>query len=105
MRHSGLNRRLPARATLTLTPLVAIVVAGAIALAGCGSASTASDGRILAVGAENQYANVIEQIGGRYAQVSAIESNPNTDPHTFEASPSVAETVAAAELSVKNGGG
>jgi zinc/manganese transport system substrate-binding protein len=96
---------LPSRATLTLTPLVAIVAAGAIALAGCGSATTASDGRILAVGAENEYANVIEQIGGRYVQVSAIESNPNTDPHTFEASPSVAETVAAAKLIVQNGVG
>ncbi|HEX4116995.1 MAG TPA: zinc ABC transporter substrate-binding protein [Solirubrobacteraceae bacterium] len=100
-----MNRRLPSRATLTLTPLVAIVAAGAIALAGCGSATTASDGRILAVGAENEYANVIEQIGGRYVQVSAIESNPNTDPHTFEASPSVAETVAAAKLIVQNGVG
>ncbi len=90
----------------TLTPLAAICAAGAIALAGCGSATTAaSNGRILAVGAENQYANVIEQIGGRYVQVSAIESNPNTDPHTFEASPSVAETVAAAKLIVQNGVG
>jgi zinc/manganese transport system substrate-binding protein len=106
MRHSGLNSRPRSRATLTLTPLAAIVAAGAIALlAGCGSAITASDGRILAVGAENEYANVIEQIGGRYVQVSAIESNPNTDPHTFEASPSVAETVAAAKLIVQNGVG
>ena len=39
----------------------AIAAAGAIALAGCGTATTASNGRILAVGAENQYANVIEQ--------------------------------------------
>ncbi len=74
MRHSGLNRRPRPRATLTLTPLTAIVAAGAIALAGCGSATTASDGRILAVGAENEYANVIEQIGGRYVQVSAIRA-------------------------------
>jgi zinc/manganese transport system substrate-binding protein len=87
--------------------LAVAVAASAAALAGCGSGgvTTASDGRILAVGAENQYANVIEQIGGRYVQVSAIESNPNTDPHTFEASPSVAETVAAAKLIVQNGVG
>ena len=49
-----------------------------------------SNATIDAVGAENEYANVIEQIGGRYVKVTAIESNPNTDPHTFEASPSVA---------------
>ncbi len=59
----------------------------------------------MAVGAENEYANVISQIGGRYVSVTAIESNPNTDPHTFEASPSVAQTVAAARLVVQNGVG
>ena len=59
----------------------------------------------MAVGAENEYANVISQIGGRYVAVSAIESNPNTDPHTFEASPSVAQTVASARLVVQNGVG
>ena len=32
-------------------------------------------------------------------------SNPNTDPHTFEASPSVAEAVSAAKLVVQNGVG
>jgi zinc/manganese transport system substrate-binding protein len=105
MRHSGSTTRPRSRATFTRAPLAAIVAAGAIALAGCGTATTASNGRILAVGAENEYANVIEQIGGRYVQVSAIESNPNTDPHAFEASPSVAETVAAAKLIVQNGVG
>jgi zinc/manganese transport system substrate-binding protein len=78
----------------------------AVAVAGCGSAgASAGKGQIVAVGAENEYANVISQIGGRYVAVSAIESNPNTDPHTFEASPSVARTVAAAKLVVQNGVG
>jgi zinc/manganese transport system substrate-binding protein len=58
---------------------------------------------IKAVGAENEYANVIGQIGGRYVSVQAIESNPNTDPHTFEASPSVAREIAGADLVVQNG--
>jgi zinc/manganese transport system substrate-binding protein len=60
---------------------------------------------INAVGAENEYANVIEQIGGKYVKVTAIESNPNTDPHTFEASPSVAQAVSAASLLIENGVG
>ena len=78
----------------------------AVAVAGCGSAvASAGKGQIVAVGAENEYASVISQIGGRYVAVSAIESNPNTDPHTFEASPSVARTVAAARLVVQNGVG
>ncbi len=60
---------------------------------------------IVAVGAENEYADVISQIGGTDVTVSAIMSNPNTDPHTFEASPSVAKVVSAAELVVDNGVG
>jgi zinc/manganese transport system substrate-binding protein len=85
---------------------LALWVAVAVAVAGCGSAAaSAGKGQIVAVGAENEYANVISQIGGKYVAVTAIESNPNTDPHTFEASPSVAHTVGSARLIVQNGVG
>jgi zinc/manganese transport system substrate-binding protein len=57
------------------------------------------------VGGENEYADVIAQVGGKYVQVSAIMSNPNTDPHTFEASASVARLVSSAQLVVQNGVG
>jgi zinc/manganese transport system substrate-binding protein len=79
----------------------------AVLVAGCGSASdpATGSGRIVAVGAENEYANVISQIGGRYVSVTAVESNPNTDPHAFEASPSVAQAVSAAKLVIQNGVG
>jgi zinc/manganese transport system substrate-binding protein len=60
---------------------------------------------IIAIGAENEYANVLGQIGGKYVSVSAILKNPNTDPHTFEASASVAEEVSKAQLIVQNGVG
>jgi zinc/manganese transport system substrate-binding protein len=70
----------------------------------CTPASGAANaGTIVAVGAESQYANVIQQVGGKYVQASAIMSNPNTDPHTFEASASVARTVSQAQLVVQNG--
>jgi zinc/manganese transport system substrate-binding protein len=91
---------------LLLAALLALLALGV--LAGCGSSSSedpAASGQIAAVGAENEYASVIEQIGGRYVKVSAIESNPNTDPHTFEASPSVAQEVSQAKLIVQNGVG
>ncbi|MGH3275553.1 MAG: metal ABC transporter solute-binding protein, Zn/Mn family [Streptosporangiaceae bacterium] len=67
--------------------------------------ATAASGTIVAVGAENQYASVISQIGGKYVRVTAVESAPSTDPHSFEASASVSQTVAAAELIVQNGAG
>jgi len=85
----------------------AAAVLTALVVSGCGSAtsSSGSGATIAAVGAENQYADVIAQIGGRYVKVSAVESNPNTDPHSFEASPSVAQDVASASLVVQNGVG
>jgi zinc/manganese transport system substrate-binding protein len=94
--------RLVAAGAGTLLGLLATTAA----LTGCGSSiAAAQPGKILAVGAENEYANVIAQIGGRYVQVSAIMSNPNTDPHTFEASPTVAQEVSRAQLVVQNGVG
>jgi zinc/manganese transport system substrate-binding protein len=58
---------------------------------------------IPAIGIENEYADVIAQIGGPYVSVTAIETDPNTDPHSFEVSPHVAQQIAAARLIVKNG--
>ena len=86
---------------------VIVAVSSGLLIAACGSSSSGggSDGRIAAVGAENEYANVISQIGGRYVKASAIMSNPNTDPHSFEASPSVARTVSEAKIVVQNGVG
>jgi zinc/manganese transport system substrate-binding protein len=79
--------------------------AGLLATACSASSAGTSPGVVLAVGAENEYSNVISQIGGKYVRVSAIESNPNTDPHSFEASPAVAREVAGAQLIVQNGVG
>jgi zinc/manganese transport system substrate-binding protein len=91
-------------------PLAAILLALAAAVAATvvaacsGSASGASSsGKIVAVGAENEYADVIQQVGGKYVQASAIMSNPSTDPHTFEASIAVAREVGSAQLVVQNG--
>jgi zinc/manganese transport system substrate-binding protein len=98
---SALTGPAAARAvTVAVAALLAAVVGAA-----CGPSSGSDPGKIVAVGAENEYADVIAQIGGSYVAVSAIMSNPNTDPHTFEASPAVAATVSAAQLIVQNGAG
>src|SRR5215472_5098636 len=86
---------------------LAVLAGAALLAAGCSSSfaldTTTADGKIVAVGAESQYADVIQQVGGKYVQVSAIMSNPSTDPHTFEASASVGRLVNAARLVVQNG--
>jgi zinc/manganese transport system substrate-binding protein len=89
-------------------PLAAALLATACSsspAATTGNAQTASNTVIDVIGAENEYANVLSQVGGKYVSVSAIESNPNTDPHTFEASPAVAREISAARLIVQNGVG
>jgi zinc/manganese transport system substrate-binding protein len=88
--------------------VAAVAAALALAATGCSNspASASSTGGVInAVGAENEYASVLSQIGGKYVRVSAILDNPNTDPHTFEASPQVAQEVSSARLIVQNGVG
>jgi zinc/manganese transport system substrate-binding protein len=78
--------------------------AAALAIAlGAATPALAQPAPINAIGVENQYADVIAQIGGKYVAVTAIESDPNTDPHTFEVSPKIAAQIANADLIVENG--
>jgi zinc/manganese transport system substrate-binding protein len=88
--------------------LAAVAAAVSLLAAACSASSAtstaaATTGTVVAVGAENQYASVISQIGGRYVRVTAVETNPGTDPHSFESSASVSQAVGAAELIVQNG--
>ena len=75
--------------------------------AGCGSKGAgggqAPVGTIAVVAAENTYGNVATQVGGVYVHVTSIENNPNTDPHSYEVSPSVAEAISNAQLVIQNG--
>ncbi len=102
------GRRSPARRHLLLA--AAALVVGSPVLAACSSTpsdpGTTTGGAVIrVVAAENEYGNVAGQIGGRYVNVTSIESNPNTDPHTFEVSPGVAQAVSAADLVIQNGVG
>ena len=93
---------------LAVLPAAGALLAALLATA-CSSATAAGQNggtaSITAIGAENEYANVIQQLGGKYVRVTAIMSNPNTDPHTFEASPAVAREISNASLIVQNGVG
>jgi zinc/manganese transport system substrate-binding protein len=78
------------------------------ALAGAGLLAVALNGAALAdpiaiVAAENFYGDVAHQIGGSNVTVTSILTNPDEDPHLFEASPSTARALAGAKLAVMNG--
>ncbi len=55
------------------------------------------------VAAENFYGDVARQIGGAEVHVTSILSNPDEDPHLFEASPSVARAISGARIVVYSG--
>ncbi|HWK45950.1 MAG TPA: zinc ABC transporter substrate-binding protein [Stellaceae bacterium] len=55
------------------------------------------------VAAENFYGDIAKQIGGPDVEVASILSNPDQDPHLFEASPSVARALSGAQIAIYNG--
>jgi zinc/manganese transport system substrate-binding protein len=66
-------------------------------------AAQEAPGAINIVAAENFYGDVAQQVAGSNATVASILSNPDQDPHLFEASPSVARLLSAATIVVYNG--
>lgn len=84
-------------------PLLTVALLAGLSLLTLQGVAMAASPPVNAVGVENEYADVIAQIGGKYVHVTAIESDPNTDPHTFEASPKIARQIGAAEIVVENG--
>lgn len=86
-----------------LTAALLCLSAAGCAAPAAGTPASPARGAITVVGAESQYANVLAQVGGRYVSVTAVMNNPSTDPHSFEASPSIASRIAAAKLIIENG--
>jgi zinc/manganese transport system substrate-binding protein len=76
-------------------------VAAAVLLIAPGLASAADPIAVLA--AENFYGEIAQQIGGPDVKVTSILTNPDQDPHLFEASPSVARALSAARIVIYNG--
>ena len=86
--------------------LVALVLAmGAFAALGGASPARSQAARqpVPVVAAENFYGDIAQQIGGPGVKVTSILSNPDQDPHLFEASPSVARGLSAARIVIYNG--
>jgi zinc/manganese transport system substrate-binding protein len=68
-----------------------------------GLATAARAEPIAIVAAENFYGDVAQQIGGSAVSVVSILTNPDQDPHLFEASPSTARQIANARIAIYNG--
>jgi zinc/manganese transport system substrate-binding protein len=95
------------------------VVGGAAAgvavavLAGCSTTAPAaaagatgaagSSTKIAVVAAENFWGSIATQLGGTHVTETSIITNPDTDPHAYEATASDARTIAAAQIFIQNG--
>ena len=78
------------------------IALGLAALAMSGAALAQST-PITVVAAENFYGDVVKQLGGAHVEVTSILSNPDQDPHLFEASAKTARDLHRAALVVYNG--
>jgi zinc/manganese transport system substrate-binding protein len=96
---------MPPRSTAVIVLALSVPLLGTACSASQAASPGAPGGAVTAIGAENEYASVISQLGGKYVRVSAVLSNPSTDPHTFESSASVTQQVSGAQLVVQNGAG
>ena len=68
--------------------------------------STTGSGKVIqVVAAENFWGSLISQLGGTHVNVTSIVSDPNTDPHEYEANPSNAIAIANAQFVIVNGAG
>ena len=68
------------------------IASSVAAVAFCALAAPALADPVKVVAAENFYGDVARQIGGHNAAVTSILSNPDQDPHLFEASPVAASS-------------
>ncbi len=76
------------------------LAAGAVALMVAAPALAAG---IDVVAAENFYGDLARQVGGKAVTVTSILSNPDEDPHLFEADPSTAKALKSAKVVIRNG--
>jgi zinc/manganese transport system substrate-binding protein len=83
--------------------IVARALAGLAAMTLSGLALAQSVKPLDIVAAENFYGDVVSQLGGKHVNVTSILSNPDEDPHLFEASPKTARALQRAKLIVYNG--
>ena len=96
------RRRIPV-GLAALGAVTALAVSACSTTAPGAAATSTSGGRITVVAAENFWGSIAAQLGGSKVTESAIITNPDTDPHSYEATAADARTIAGAQLFIENG--
>ncbi len=106
-----------ARAKFALAAAFAILAVAGVVFIGTGNGAavngTASNATLngneshvmQVVAAENFWGSLAEQICGIHCNVTSVITDPNTDPHEYEANSAVAQKIANANLVIVNGVG
>ncbi|MFF4782784.1 metal ABC transporter solute-binding protein, Zn/Mn family [Streptomyces griseorubiginosus] len=96
---------------------IALLVGASVALlAGCGSSSDSGSGgsasaapaassKVAVVASTNVYGDIVSRIGGDKVSVTSVISDPDQDPHSYEASTQNQLALSKAKVVVENGGG
>jgi len=73
--------------------------------AGCGGSSntTASQGPLQVVAAENFWGSIATQLGGSKVHVTSVITSPATDPHDYEPTAADGRLLAGAKMAIVNG--
>ncbi|SMX76117.1 metal ABC transporter solute-binding protein, Zn/Mn family [Brevibacterium antiquum] len=82
----------------------AIALTTVAALSGCGGQASGST-ELSVVASTNVYADIVSQVAGDFAKVSAVIDDPNQDPHSYEATTQDRLKLSKADVVVQNGGG
>jgi zinc/manganese transport system substrate-binding protein len=72
---------------------------------GSSDGSSASSSTLDVVASTNVYGDIVESIAGDHASVTSIISDPDQDPHTYEADAHTQLELSKADLVIENGGG
>jgi zinc/manganese transport system substrate-binding protein len=92
---------------IVLAVVVAALAIGAVGFEVLTSAapSKPSSNVIQVVAAENFWGSLVSQLGGTHVSVTSIVTDPNADPHEYEANSSDAIAISNAQLVIVNGVG
>jgi zinc/manganese transport system substrate-binding protein len=84
---------------------VSVVVVATLLGSSLGEAgvAVAASTKLKIVAVENFWGSIVKQLAGSKASVSSIITNPDTDPHGYEAKPSDGRAIASATYVIENG--
>lgn len=96
---------------LSTSRRLALLTSASLALlAGCGSSSDSADAKstpakVPVVASTNVYGDIVRRIGADKVDITSVISDPDQDPHSYEANTQNQLALSKAKVVVENGGG